>query len=256
MVAALRLKAEHVPWTKLHRQWDIRLYLISALPCYFWGQFVLGLNTQSWVQWSAQFVGGSAAIGLMLYVLVRFLIGDPLLERRFKAAQYFRGEFPSAKIAASYSLELAHARQVWRDYYDTWQFRQNVNFEKYLATTSVGYQCRTVVLFRAVLVVLGVVGGAAMIGQEWRHPSSLASQPGSLLSVAYLIAGGSLFLWHRLPRDSQEPTGCWLAWRIRNEENLQTFIRDLKGRDIPAFWADVTAQLAELRAATRKKWGL
>ena len=150
-------------------------------------------------------------------------------------------------------MALANARQVWRDYYDTWQFRQSVNFEKYLATTSVGYQCRTVVLLRTVLVVLGVAGLAVMIAQDWRRLSVVASHAGSLLSVAYLVGGGSLFLWHRLPHDGKEPTGCWLAWQIRNEENLQTFIRDLKGRDIPAFWAEVTAQLAELRAAARTK---
>jgi hypothetical protein len=175
-----------------------------------------------------------------------------LLERRFRAAQYFQGEFPSAKIAEQYNMEEAQARQLWRDYYDTWQFRKHVNFEKYLATTAAGYQCRAVVLLRIIGLLLGVVGLGLVAIQERGDLANLPKQLAFWLSLAYLVAGAFLFLWHRLPRDGKEPTGCWLTWRVRNEENLETFRRDLKDRPIQYFWHETTAKLEELRAAAQK----
>ncbi len=236
------------------------MYLVIAVPCYVWIQAVLRKSLEPWVtEWSAiaqgvvHLVGGSAAIGAVLYLLVRFVIGDPLLERRFRAAEFYQGEFPSGKIAKMYNLASPMARQLWRDYYDTWQFRASVNFEKYLATTFVGYQCRAVVLLRILVCILGTVGLAIGEWQHWNEPVGMFRTLGFWLSLVYLVGGVLLFWWHRLPGQGGEPTGCWATWRVRNEENLQTFIRDLGGRDVQQFWQEVAARLAELRAAARGK---
>jgi hypothetical protein len=193
---------------------------------------------------------GSGGIAVVIYLFVRFLIGDPLLERQSRAAKFFQDEFPSVRIAGILNLEGSKARQLWRDYYDTWQFKSSVHFDRYRATTAAGYHCRAVILLEWLFLILGLAGLVVVVWQHVRQPLLSWLDAKLWLSVAYILCGGFLLVWHRLPRDGREPTGCWASWRRRNEENFETFRGEQNGKTVEAFWSECRERLAQLKAHT------
>ncbi|HKZ78445.1 MAG TPA: hypothetical protein VJ124_09070 [Pyrinomonadaceae bacterium] len=248
-------RAEHVPWTRLFRWWDIRVYALCAVVGYLWALILFNVEVQAWLAGPGSVVlgvlaslFGAGGIAVVLYLFVRFLIGDPLLERQSQAARFFRGEFPSVRIARTLNLEEPKARQLWRDYYDTWQFRTSVHFDRYRATTAAGYHCRAVILLEWLFLILGSVGLVVVVWQRVSQPLASWLDAKLWLSVAYMLCGGFLLAWHRLPKDGGEPTGCWASWTRRNEENFETFHRELNGKTVEAFWSECRERLAQLKA--------
>jgi hypothetical protein len=196
---------------------------------------------------------GAGGIAAVLYLFVRFLIGDPLLERQNRTARFFRGQFPSIKIARTLNMEESRARQLWRDYYDTWQFRRSAYFERYRATTAAAYHCRAVTLLEWLFLILGTAGLVAIVWRRAGQPISSWLDAKFWWSLAYVVCAGFLLVWHRIPRNGGEPTGCWAGWARRNEENFETFCTELNNKTVDAFWSECRQQLAKLKSSSGAK---
>ena len=248
-------RPEHVPWTRLFMWWDISIYTLWAAVCYLWALILFNVEVRAWLTGSESVVlgvlaslFGAGGIAVALYLFVRFLIGDPLLERQSRAARFFRGELARVKIARTLNLEESLASQLWRDYYDTWQFKTSVHWDRYRATTKAAYHCRAIILLKWLFLGLGSVGLVVVVWHHVGQPVSSWLDAKLWLSAAYILCGGFLFVWHRLPMDGGEPTGCWASWRRRNEENFETFRRELNDKTVEAFSSECRERLAELKA--------
>lgn len=266
---------EHWPYQRLFQKWRVFILVIQFFIVILWMCIFLPDAVVNWL--AARFAMaeggagglrqilqgllplGGGAVGLLLLLhFANFVINDVLLSQHTRAAQYFRGEFPSIKIAAQFNLVSEDARKVWHDYYDTWQFTTSPHFQRYKETTRAGFVCRSVHISTYLLWILSIIGVIIVAANSylkgadgfWGQYCALVI----LLGAAFVITA-----LNRVPRGNRPPTGCWKLWRDRCTENLAAFQSDLNGQggDLSVFrrlLADNLRKLNETAQTANISW--
>jgi hypothetical protein len=172
-----------------------------------------------------------------------------LLRGNWKASLYFRGEFPSAKLASKFNIDRDRASQLFLAYYDCWQFDSEIQHDKYLDTTWVHYACLFVFLLKplfAVLLVLSII--STFLGVTYQEAPSPVI--GGQIGISFLIAMCLILLmvFNRLPSPQRpNPTGYWMAWRRRCEENYLEFLAGLGRQTLEHFHNALRLKLEDLK---------
>jgi hypothetical protein len=253
-------RPKQVHYLLVFRTWKRKISLIIFGIVYLWAFFFV---PDVVIQWIAGRVGvaksfagylfAAIASASVVWTFLRIVIGDPLLKGNFTASKFFKGEFPSVKIATDLGLDPPEARQLFVDYYDTWQFDTEVHHQKYLATTrDAGFECRAIFLLSRLLYALLILGAAIIATTIARDglgsPAAMGQLTvwGLLFAVAFVLT-----VVNRLPSaKNPEPTGCWAEWRRRCEENYSTFrsdLAELANDDVREFGSIVRAKLEGLK---------
>ena len=253
-------KPKHVAYRQLFAKWDIRILLIMFGVIYFWAFFFV---PDSIIQWTASRIGvaknwsghvfSSITSAVIVVTFGRFLIGDPLLRGDGKPSLYFRGEFPSAKLAKKLSIDPAYAGQLFLSYYDCWQFDREVQFNEYLETTRIHYWCLFVVLLKPLFYVLLLLS-LLFLSVSATHQETTSSAVVGQLAISFLIAICLILLiaLNRLPSARRlNPTGCWAAWRRKCEENYQEFLTALGLQTLDNFHNAMRLKLQDLKNRTQ-----
>jgi hypothetical protein len=150
-------------------------------------------------------------------------------------------------------VDIAEARQLFVDYYDSWQFDSEIHWDKYRDTTDTGYRCRVVFVLKPVLWTLVGISVPFIAATLYTSGATSAAFQGKLAFwVVILVLVSLLTFLNRIPSSGRpEPTGCWAFWQRRNEENYSAFrsaVRDEANGDLMKFHQICIARLAELKA--------
>lgn len=249
-------KPKHVSYRSLFNKWNVRLLTLMFGLIYLWAFFFL---PDSVIEWVASRIGVAKSVGGTIFTLFtsavivgtfgQFLIGDPLLRGDRTASRYFRGEFPSAKLANKFSIDPDRASHLFLTYYDCWQFDSEIQHDKYLETTWVHYWCLFVFLLKPLFWILLVLSASFIfVGMIYKEaPSSvIAGQITIFILIAICVV--LIMGFNRLPSTQRpNPTGCWAAWRRRCGENYQEFLAGLGQQTLEDFEKVLRLKLQDLR---------
>ena len=211
------------------------------------------------IEWVASRIGVAKNIGGKIFTVLTsgsiaitfglFLIGDPLLYGNSKSSLYFKGEFPSKKLAEKFNIDLECATQLFMSYYDCWQYDSEPQHEFYLETTRVHYRCLFVFLLKpliSVLLFLAVLLLLLNIFYFETPKPAVVGQGIILFIMAFFVV--LLISFNRLPsKRSPDPTGCWSEWRGRCLENYREFITACGEKVQSDFHKEMRDKLQDLR---------